>query len=111
MKDNRFDFDRKSATLPSGRIVFRARNDGKLHHQVTLIALPDGFPGTLRQELEKPGRRAVPTLVQMPEKPPGAVGVFAVDLPRGRYGLLCSVMFPDGVSHSRRGMVWEFRTV
>jgi hypothetical protein len=96
------------AELPPGRTVFQVRNAGSLPHSLVLVELPEDFP-PLAEQLVSDVRRAVPTLAQVPERPPGSRDTFAVDLEPGRYGLICFVMDPDGVLHARKGMSSELR--
>lgn len=41
-------------------------------------------------------------LASGPRLPPGGNGLFAVDVARGRYGMICFVVHSDGVDHSSR---------
>lgn len=90
-----------------GRIVFDARNDGRVDHQLVLIHLPEGVPSIDRQ-LRSKDRKVVPTVATLAAREPGRRGTFAVDLDPGRYALVCFVNDPDG-QHAQKGMSAEFR--
>jgi hypothetical protein len=102
-----FRFDLAPPTVP-GRHVFQAENRGTIDHSLTLIALPDDFP-PLDEQLRGDTRRGATTLASLRRRPPGAKGIFAVDLLPGRYGLVCFVPDEAGVSHAVKGMNAEFR--
>jgi len=99
---------RHPPTVPPGRQVFRVTNAGSAPHSLVLVALADDVPPILEQ-LRSDTRRATPTLAKLPSRPPGSHDTFAVELPAGRYGLVCFVIAPDGVSHATKGMASEFR--
>lgn len=90
-----------------GRLVFEARNVGRIDHQLVLTYLPPGVPPIDRQ-LRSENRRVVPTVANLPPRRPGGRGTFAVDLEPGRYALICFVRDPDG-QHAQKGMSSEFR--
>ncbi|HVE47250.1 MAG TPA: hypothetical protein VNA57_10960 [Acidimicrobiales bacterium] len=96
-------------TVSRGRIVFRTRNTGNLEHDLVIVNLPKDLPGTLLEQLRSPTRRAGRAVAHQKPRPPGSRGFFAVDLPPGRYGLLCSVQDADGQSHAIKGMAGEFK--
>ena len=96
------------ADFRAGRTVVRARNQGKLLHQLVLIYLPPDVP-PLGEQLRSEERRVVPTVVNLAARPPGRSGTFAVDLDPGRYGFVCFVEDPDGRQHAQKGMSSEFR--
>lgn len=95
-------------TIPPGRVVVEARNEGRERHSVTLARLPEDVPPILEQ-LRGESRRSVETVAQVMDRPPGTRAAFAVDLAPGRYALLCFVRFPDGTTHAFQGMATEFR--
>lgn len=100
-----YDFEH-AATVPPGRVVVVAQNGGALEHSMTVVRLPPSFPPILRQ-LRSNRRRPVETLAQLPARPPGAQGTFAVDLEPGRYALVCFVEDADGRQHAIKGMASE----
>ncbi len=101
----RFDYTPPRAP---GRTVFKVRNDGGQEHELVLLPLPEDFP-PLEQQVRGRKRRAVGTLAYQQPLGAGGRGLFAVDLERGRYGLVCFVEGRDRIPHSRKGMVAEFR--
>lgn len=105
MTDNLFQ---NPATVPVGRLVFRITNAGAAEHSVVLVSLPEDVP-PIGEQLRSDDRRGVPTFAKVPARPPGSNDTFAVDLPPGRYALVCFVTDPDGVSHAAKGMASEFR--
>lgn len=110
MREYGFDYQGgNDRAVSRGRIVFRTRNIGKLEHDLVIVGLPKELPGTLAEQLRSPNRRAGRTLARQDPRPPGKEGFFAVDLPAGRYGLLCFVRDPDGENHALKGMAGEFR--
>jgi hypothetical protein len=102
-----YRFDHAPETRP-GRVVFRVTNAGSQAHSLVLVELDEDLP-PIDQQLHSDVRRAVPTLAQVPERPPGSSDVFAADLVPGRYGFVCFVKDADGVSHSLKGMSSEIR--
>jgi hypothetical protein len=105
MSEYRFDHAPEAA---AGRLVFRVTNAGAQPHALVLVELDEDVP-PLDEQLRSDTRRAVPTVVQIPERPPGSFNVFAADLAPGRYGFICFVKDADGVAHYLRGMSSEFR--
>ena len=105
MAEYRFEL---APVAPRGRVVFNVDNVGAVDHALTLIELPEDFP-PLDEQLHSDMRRGVATLARVPARPPGGGSRFAVDLPPGRYGLVCFVADPDGVLHALKGMNAEFR--
>lgn len=105
MSEYRFEH---GAILTQGRVVLRARNAGQVDHALTLVRLPDDLTVSLGEMLQSGTRRAVPTTARLLRRPPGSVGVFAVDLHPGRYALFCFLADADGVSHVDKGMASEF---
>lgn len=106
MRDYRFSRDR---SVPDGRVVVRVRNAGRRTHDLTLLALPEGFP-PIDVQLRGTTRRSLPTLASLHNLRPGASDSFAVDLAAGRYAILCYVTDSNGVTHARgKGMSAEFR--
>lgn len=94
--------------LPRGRVVFRARNAGRVPHDLALVLLGEDVP-PIAEELRNERGRLVRTLASMPPRAPGATGTFAVDLAPGRYAVICFVADQDGAQHARKGMASEFR--
>ena len=105
MAEYRFDFN---ATVPRGRVVFRVDNAGTIQHALTLIQIPDDYP-PLDVQLHSSERRGAATIARVPAQAPGSGSTFAADLGPGRYGFVCFVTDPDGVTHALKGMNAEFR--
>lgn len=105
MRDHAYQFE--NPRLQAGRVVFRVTNHGGTDHDLILTHLPDGTHSV--SEWLDGGEGGFQPIYIMAERSPGKTGVFAVDLPAGKYGLLCSVEDPDGTPHYRRGMVAELR--
>lgn len=105
MEEYRFDHPKEIA---EGRVVFRARNVGTRPHQLALVILDEDLP-PIQQLVRSATRRAVPTMAFLPQRQPGRVGTFAVDLTPGRYGLVCFIADADGVNHAAKGMSSELR--
>ncbi|MDP9386904.1 MAG: hypothetical protein M3Q48_02985 [Actinomycetota bacterium] len=96
--------------VPSGRVVFRVRNAGRLHHRVTLVALPEDLP-PIDVQLRGTERRYVEPFAGMPERAPGTTSSFAVDLAPGvRYAFICFTVDRDNKNHAEKGMATEFRS-
>jgi hypothetical protein len=93
-----------------GRVVFRISNAGALPHSMVLVELPDDLPPIVEQ-LRFGAPQPVANLARLPERPPGSRDTFAVDLRPGRYGMVCFVTDPDGVTHALKGMGSEFRVM
>ncbi len=96
------------STVPAGRQVYRITNAGAAPHSLVLVSLGDDVPPILEQ-LRSETRRGAPTFAKLPQRPPGSLDTFAVELPPGRYALVCFVTDPDGVSHALKGMASEIR--
>lgn len=94
--------------VPAGRQVFRVTNTGNERHSLVLVALADDVPPILEQ-LRSDTRRGTPTLAKLLPRPPGSHDTFAVELPPGRYGLVCFVAAAGGLSHAVMGMASEFK--
>lgn len=93
--------------IPTGRVVIRAANRGRVAHQLVLTRLPADLP-PLDAQLHSDARRPLETLRTLPSYDPGQAGTFAVDLAPGRYGFLCFLQEPgDTVSHALHGMNTE----
>ncbi len=96
--------------VPSGRVVFRVRNAGRLHHRVTLVALPEDLP-PIDVQLGGTERRYIEPFAGMPERAPATTSSFAVDLePATRYAFICFTVDRDNQNHAEKGMATEFRS-
>lgn len=96
--------------LRSGRNIFRTSNLGMINHELILVTLPQDMEGTLDQQLRGTSRRSVSPVRVIQALPPGDKTAFAVDLKKGRYGLLCFLKEePEGESHALKGMNADFR--
>lgn len=104
MSEYRFEHGR----VPAGRVVFEVVNRGAIAHRASLIPLPEDFPPILEQ-LRGTERRPVDTLAAVANLAPGERRSVAVDLPAGRYALVCFLTNPDGSSHAVEGHAGEFR--
>lgn len=98
------------ANVPAGRQVFRITNIGAEPHSLVLVALTEDVPPILEQ-LRSDTRRGASTFAKVPTRQPGSRDIFAVELPAGRYGLVCFVTAADGVSHALKGMASELLVV
>lgn len=96
--------------LPAGRTVLQVMNRSSLKHDLSLVAVPEDMP-PIAQQLRSPDRRAIATMARLPSREPGSTDAFAVDLPPGRYALLCFEKDGTGTPHARLGMAAEFRVV
>jgi hypothetical protein len=106
MDEYRFSLDRSP---PRGRVVFRAHNRGRLEHELVLVEVPPELERSVDEQLRSPERLAVATRAYIRPRPPGASGVFAVELGPGRYAFICFVEDADGEIHGVKGMNAEFR--
>ncbi len=102
-----YRFDHTKA-IPRGRVVFELVNVGTKQHRMTLIPLPADLPPLEVQARSKNTRVVDPQATTTPLAPGGKTS-FATDLGPGRYGLICIIPVPGGLSHYRQGMVSEFR--
>ncbi len=96
--------------IPAGRTVFRVRNPSALAHDLSLVALPEDLPPIIEQ-LRSDDRQTVITLARLPSRPPGSADAFAVDLPAGRYALVCFEKDAGGEVHALKGQAVELRVV
>lgn len=107
MLDHRFEH---GGAIPSGRVVFRARNAGRVAHHLTLIPVPDDV-ASIDAQLRGGERRFVRPYAGFFDRAPRDTGTFAVDLEPGRrYAMICAVLDESGEPHWRRGMTSEFET-
>lgn len=104
-----YDFRLRQPVVRAGRVVFVARNTGRVDHEVVVLPLPQDVVGRLDDEVRSPTEKAVSTLTQLPAQQAGAVATFALDLPAGNYGLVCLLKDAAGLSHAARGMNAELR--
>jgi len=105
LREYRFEYKPPAS---SGRVVFQVQNAGRREHELVLVPLPEGMP-SLTQQLHSEQRRAVKPLAFLQPLRPGTRGVFAVDLQRGRYGMVSFVKDAKGVLDATKGMASEFR--
>lgn len=107
MREYRFDY---STPVPSGRVVFRFVNEGRIVHQPDMIPLSEDLP-PIDEQLRGDVRTAVTQFAGIPPRNPGEVGTYAVDLvPGQRYAIICFARDPDDdESHALQGMNTEFR--
>lgn len=103
-----YAFSMDGGDLRAGRVVFRARNLGRLDHEFVLTELPADLP-PLAEQLQSDKRRPVSNVARVALRRPGTTGTFAADLAPGRYGVMCFVRDPDGNTHAVKGMALEFR--
>lgn len=106
--DHSYVLDR--GEIPAGRAVFRVENRSRLAHDLTLVGLLEDMP-PINEQLRSGNRRAVATLARLPSRPPGSSDALAVDLPPGRYALLCFEKDDTGQAHALLGMAVELRAV
>lgn len=105
IREYRFEYRRD---IGSGRVVFRARNLGRLEHQMRLFPLDEDLPPIADQLAGSERRQARPFGGML--RPPGTSGAYAVNLRSGqRYALICFIRDADGEVHARKGMASEFR--
>ncbi len=106
MREYAFEHTRR---IERGRVVFTARNVGRLNHELVMVPKPEDVP-PIAEQLRGSRRRTVAALASFPPRPPGASAAFAVDLVPGRYAFLCFLVDEGSrVSHALRGMTSEFR--
>lgn len=105
--DYRFDF---TGPVAPGRVVFRLTNRGSVAHNITLLPLSDDLP-PLDAQLHGEHREIATPFGGVTRVFPGQTRAFAVDLvPGQRYGMICTLLDPEGRSHALRGQNAEFRT-
>jgi hypothetical protein len=104
-----FGFDHRQE-IPAGRVVIEVANAGGLEHELRLLPLPEDLP-SIPEQLRSEKREARPTTAIMTARSPGGTGALAVDLPPGRYGLVCFLEDPEGTPHALKGMNSEFRVI
>ncbi len=106
MSEYRFEYQ---PAVPSGRVVFQVVNVGRVDHKLSLLPLAEDFP-PIDAQLHGPERVVMSPFADVPLRPPGATGTFAVDLEPGRrYAFICFLRDPDGQPHALKGMNSEFR--
>lgn len=100
--------------IPSGWTTFRMPNQGKEHHVMILIQLPEGVSyaefntatGQRTTTGETPDWWDDRVIMGGPAAlAPGLVGETTVKLDPGEYAMVCPVQTADGTSHSTLGMM------
>lgn len=104
---NEYEFSFDAGDVGAGRVVFRARNLGRLDHELLLAELPEDLP-PLAEQLQSDKRRPLSNVGRVSLRRPGTTGTFAADLAPGRYAMICFVRDPDGDLHAIKGMAREF---
>lgn len=105
MREFSLDRDRP---IPAGRVLFRARNLGRVDHQLYLVVVDEQSP-PVAETFRARAREVLSPLAYLPAVPPGGTATFAHDLPVGRYALICLLQDDEGESHAAKGMNLEFR--
>jgi len=106
MTEFSYAFDRP---VPSGRVIFRMVNAGRLTHEPNLFPLSEDVP-PIDQQVRGDARQVVAPYAGVLARQPGQVGTFAADLEAGqRYAFVCFARTPDNQSHAKLGMAAEFR--
>lgn len=103
MREYAFDY---TPPTRGGRVVFNIRNAGEVQHEVDFLQLPDEVQ-SIDAQLKGSVRRVLPTVASL-IRDPGTAGSLALDLPRGRYALVCFIRDPDKVIHGVKGMNAQF---
>lgn len=96
------------SSVPAGRVVVRAQHGGEQAHEVVVLPLPEDMDASLAEALDSGTKRAVSVLADLPARTAGEETVFALDLPPGRYGLVCFEEGPGDASHAETGENVEF---
>lgn len=100
---------RYEGEIPSGRVLLRVRNTGRVAHSFSLVPLTDDVP-PIHDQLSGPERRAIPPFAAVTARQPGSGTTMAVDLVPGlRYAFVCFLVTSQGDPHWARGMASEFR--
>lgn len=105
MREYGFSYDR---SIAPGRTVFRARNTGRLMHELVLIPLPKNFP-PIDVQLRSNIRRTIAPLAHPQPVRAGGSDTFAVDLAPGRYAMVSFIKDRNGMPDALKGMTSEFR--
>lgn len=95
----------------AGTHTFTVSNEGKEPHEVVLVSLPpEGTAEQLGAWFEGPMDGPPPGIPVggLTGMGPGQVQNFTVNLPPGRYGVLCFIPAPDGAPHFVHGMAATF---
>lgn len=105
-----FEYAQAGKVVSQGRVALEMENKGRLHHQLTMIIVPEDMPGTIKEEARSSDtHRVFENVFALPARPPGGRGSFAVDLEPGRYAMVCLVEDRGGTLHAQKGMASEFR--
>jgi hypothetical protein len=105
MVDHRYVFDERG--LQPGRVSFRVANRGESTHNLVLLAVPDDVDDV--EAWVKGGFGVKAPVYRMADREPGERAVFAAELARGHYAMLCFAQNDDGTVHYKHGMVADFR--
>lgn len=95
---------RQPDQLRQGRVVLDVTNAGRLAHQITVFPIPAGLSGSLDQQLRSARRIPASPLAVLPTVAATEHNTIALDLARGRYGLVCFLKDDDGTSHAVKGV-------
>ncbi len=108
MEEYRYQYEEP---IPSGRVVFRFRNNGEVEHRPVLLPLSDELP-PIQEQLRGDTRATAAPFAGIPPRQPGETGAFAVDLVPGlRYALICFARDSQDRPHATQGMAIEFRAI
>lgn len=102
-----YSVDRRPDVVEAGRVVFEVHNAGRRDHSLTLFRIPDQVKGTLDEQLHSPRRLPASPLAVLATRRPGQDSYVALDLPPGRYGLVCFLKDADGTAYALKGMNGE----
>lgn len=102
LRDHTINYE---GSIQPGRLVFRVDNKGDIDHDLALAELPEGVDDV--DELIDSDRPGLAPVYTMAARSPGETGVFAVDLPKGRYALLGFGQDVDGTPFYRKGMATD----
>jgi uncharacterized cupredoxin-like copper-binding protein len=88
-------------------LIIHGNNMGKEAHEIVVLKLPEGM--TVDQLLADESLFAQVEFIGQIALEPGQLGDMAlINLPAGKYTLVCFFTAPDGQSHAAKGMVGEF---
>lgn len=98
-----YEFTPKNATAAAGSVTLTAPNNGAAPHELVLIRTAlsvDKLPTASNGDVDEDAFPANSLPGEIGETEPGQTGTLTVDLPAGRYVMLCNVS-----GHYQKGMV------
>lgn len=101
-----FRIELPSASLPAGTVTFEATNEGPATHELEVLSVPEGVDASalpVSASVADTESKGLKTIDEVEDIPASTSARLTVDLPAGRYVLICNVP-----GHYEQGMSTTF---